>query len=49
MTELEQLQSDREQLNAEYLQAQCETHRDVIAEAVVSINNKIKELKEQLK
>ena len=49
MTKLEQLQSDREQLHAEYLQAQCETHRDVIAEAVVMIDNKIKELKEQMK
>jgi len=49
MTELEQLQSDREQLNAEYLQADCETHRDVIAEAVVKIDKKIKELKNQLK
>lgn len=45
---LKDLQKGREQLNAEYLQAQDETHRDVIAEAVVEVDRKIKELKNQL-
>ena len=49
MTELEQLQAELNQLNMQYLQADCETHRDVIAYAVVNIDKKIKDLKEQLK
>jgi len=49
MTELEQLQAELSQLNRQYIEADCETHRDVIAYDVVRIDKKIKELKEQLK